>query len=151
MLPFEEVVEALGRTGQHDLGLKVVPVDAIVGTVDRSVDFDRGLRRTSARLRSPLERLAAAQRRGEALPPVSLFRSATSTSFATAITAVDRQVARRTDIDAYSSRSRRACPGRTLVSDLPLKDHERLFRERVPLPVEWRRRTSSAIRGTSAC
>jgi hypothetical protein len=28
----------------------------------------------------------------------------------------------------------------TLVSDLPLKDHERLFRERVPLPAEARRR-----------
>src|SRR5688572_28877365 len=47
MLPFEEVVEALGRTGQHDLGLQVVPLDAIVGTVDRGVDFDRGLRPTS--------------------------------------------------------------------------------------------------------
>ena len=28
----------------------------------------------------------------------------------------------------------------TLVSDLPLKDHERLFRERVPLPPEARQR-----------
>ena len=74
MLPFEEVVEALGRTGQHDLGLQVVPLDAIVGSVDRAVDFDRGLRPTSARLRSRWERIAAAQRRGEALPPVSLYK-----------------------------------------------------------------------------
>ncbi len=74
MLPFEEVVEALGRTGQHDLGLQVVPLDAIVGSVDRAVDFDRGLRPTSARLRSRWERIAAAQRRGESLPPVSLYK-----------------------------------------------------------------------------
>ena len=74
MLPFEEVVEALGRTGQHDLGLQVVPLDAIVGSVDRAVDFDRGLRPTSARLRSRWERIAAAQRRGEAFPPVSLYK-----------------------------------------------------------------------------
>jgi len=74
MLPFEEVVEALGRTGQHDLGLQIVPLDAIVGTLDRAVDFDRGLRPTSARLRSRWERIAAAQRRGEALPPVSLYK-----------------------------------------------------------------------------
>ena len=32
ILPFEEVVEALGRIGQTDLGLQVVPLDAIVKT-----------------------------------------------------------------------------------------------------------------------
>ena len=48
-------------------------LDAIVGTVDRAADFDRGFRPTSQRLRSRWERIAAAQRRGEAMPPVSLF------------------------------------------------------------------------------
>ena len=68
ILPFEEVVDALGRTGQVDRGLQVVPLDAIVGTVDRAVDFDRGFRPTSARLRSRWERIAAASapRRGAA-------------------------------------------------------------------------------------
>src|SRR5215216_4410997 len=74
ILPFEEVVDALGRTGQHDLGVHAVPLDNIVGTVDRTVDFDRGFRPTSQRLRSRWERIAAAQRRGEAMPPVSLFK-----------------------------------------------------------------------------
>src|ERR1700742_4610334 len=73
ILPFEEVVDALGRTGQVDRGLKVVPLDAIVGTVDRAAGFDRGVRPTTTRLRSRWERIAAAQRRGEALPPISLF------------------------------------------------------------------------------
>ncbi len=137
MLPFEEVVESLGRTGQHDLGLQEVPVDAIVGTVDRGVDFDRGLRPTSARLRSRWERIAAAQRRGEALPPVSLYKIGDLYFIRDGHHRVS--VAKslgRTDIDAYvvEVTTRLRLGEETLVSDLPLKDHERLFRERVRLP-----------------
>jgi hypothetical protein len=143
MLPFEEVVEALGRTGQHDLGLEVVPLDAIVGTVDRSVDFDRGFRPTSARLRSRWERIASAQRRGEALPPVSLYKVGDLYFVRDGHHRVS--VAKslgRNDIDAYVTEvaTRVRLGEDTRVSDLPLKDHERLFRERVPLPPETRRR-----------
>jgi hypothetical protein len=143
MLPFEEVVEALGRAGQHDLGLQVVPLEAIVGSVDRTVDFDRGLRPTSARLRSRWERINAAQRRGEALPPVSLFKVGDLYFVRDGHHRVS--VAKslgRTDIDAYVVEVLTRIPlsADTLVSDLPLKDHERLFRERVPLPREARDR-----------
>jgi hypothetical protein len=143
MLPFEEVVEALGRVGQHDLGLRVVPLDAIVGSVDRTVDFDRGLRPTSARLRSRWERINAAQRRGEALPPVSLYKIGDLYFVRDGHHRVS--VAKslgRTDIDAYVTevQTRIKLSEDTLVSDLPLKDHERLFRERVPLPSEARER-----------
>ena len=143
MLPFEEVVEALGRTGQHDLGLQVVPLDAIVGTVDRGVDFDRGFRPTSARLRSRWERIASAQRRGEALPPVSLYKIGDLYFVRDGHHRVS--VAKslgRDDIDAYvvEVTTRVRLGEDTMVSDLPLKDHERLFRERVPLPTEARRR-----------
>src|SRR5215204_7592874 len=58
MLPFEEVIEALGVVGREDAGLQIVPLDAIVGTVDRAADFDRGFRPTSPRLRSRWERIA---------------------------------------------------------------------------------------------
>jgi hypothetical protein len=143
MLPFEEVVEALGRTGQTDRGLQVVPLDAIVGSVDRTVDFDRGLRPTSARLRSRWERIAAAQRRGESLPPVSLYKIGDLYFVRDGHHRVS--VAKslgRTDIDAYVTEvnTRVKLGEDTLVSDLPLKDHERLFRERVPLPAEMRSR-----------
>ncbi len=143
MLPFEEVVEALGRTGQHDLGLQVVPLEAIVGTVDRAVDFDRGFRPTSARLRSRWERIASAQRRGEALPPVSLFKIGDLYFVRDGHHRVS--VAKslgRSDIDAYVTEVNTRVPltEDTLVSELPLKDHERLFRERVPLPPEARSR-----------
>ena len=143
ILPFEEVVEALGRTGQVDRGLQVVPLDMIVGTVDRAVDFDRGFRPTSARLRSRWERIAAAQRRGEALPPISLFQIGDLYFVRDGHHRVS--VAKslgRDDIDAYVTEvTTRLKLGADLrVSELPLKDHERLFRERVPLDPERRAR-----------
>ena len=143
ILPFEEVVEALGRTGQVDRGLQVVPLDMIVGTVDRAVDFDRGFRPTSARLRSRWERIAAAQRRGEALPPISLFQIGDLFFVRDGHHRVS--VAKslgRDDIDAYVTEvTTRLRLGADLrVSELPLKDHERLFRERVPLAAERRAR-----------
>lgn len=145
ILPFEEVVEALGVVGQHDLGLQQVPLASIVGTVDRTVEFDRGFRPTSSRLRSRWERIAAAQRRGEALPPISLYRIGDLHFVRDGHHRVS--VARalgREDIDAYVTEVRtRVRLGRDLkVSDLPQKDHERLFRERVPLPAEQRGRIS---------
>jgi hypothetical protein len=141
ILPFEEVIEALGRTGQHDLGLQVVPLDAIVGSVDRTVDFDRGFRPTSPRLRSRWERIAAAQRRGETMPPVSLFKIGDLYFVRDGHHRVS--VAKslgRPDIDAYVTEVETRVPldSATRISDLPLKDHERLFFERVPLPSEAR-------------
>jgi hypothetical protein len=143
ILPFEEVVEALGRTGQHDLGLQVVSLDGVVGSVDRAVDFDRGFRPTSPRLRSRWERIAAAQRRGESMPPVSLFKIGDLYFVRDGHHRVS--VAKslgRSDIDAYVTEVQTRVPldSETRLSDLPLKDHERLFFERVPLPAEARSR-----------
>jgi len=143
ILPFEEVVDALGVTGREDLGLKIVPLDSIVGTVDRAADFDRGFRPTSPRLRSRWERIAAAQRRGESLPPISLYRVGDLHFVRDGHHRVS--VAKslgREDIDAYVTEIKtRVRLGRELrVGDLPLKDHERLFRERVPLGREERAR-----------
>src|SRR2546423_2919378 len=42
ILPFDEVVAALGRTGERDLGLHAIPLDSIVGTVDRRDDLVEG-------------------------------------------------------------------------------------------------------------
>src|SRR4051812_49614164 len=73
ILPFEEVVEALGFVSETDLGLQRVPLDSIVGTVDRTKEFDRAFRPTSPRLRARWQRIAEAQRRGGAVPPLSLY------------------------------------------------------------------------------
>src|SRR5947209_8170462 len=74
ILPYEEVVEALGFLSEHSDGLKVVPLELIVGTVDRARDFDRSFRPISGRVRRRWEQIAAAVRRGEAMPPIDLLR-----------------------------------------------------------------------------
>src|SRR5204862_962038 len=136
ILPFEEVVDALGRTGQVDRGLQVVPLEKIVGSVDRTVDFDRGFRPTSPRLRSRWERIAAAQRRGEALPPISLYKVGDLYFVRDGHhrVSVAKSLGRQ-DIDAYvvEVTTRLQLGADMRVGDLPLKGHERLFRERVPL------------------
>src|SRR5215208_6086104 len=74
ILPFEEVVQALGRRGERRLGLETIPLDSIVGSVDRTRDFDRRFRPTSRRTRKRWERMATAARRGEAFPPIDVYR-----------------------------------------------------------------------------
>src|SRR4051794_27934369 len=60
ILPFDEVVEALGRVGERSLGLQSIAVDSIVGTVGRGRDFDRSFRPASNRTRTRWERVANA-------------------------------------------------------------------------------------------
>src|ERR671935_2013496 len=74
ILPFEEVVAALGRRGERRLGLQTIELDSIVGTVDRGREFDRRFRPTSGKVRSRWERLATAVRRGADIPPIDVYR-----------------------------------------------------------------------------
>lgn len=74
VLPFDEVVAALGRRGETYLGLQTIKLSSIVGTVDSTRDFDRQFRPTSSRVRERWERLALAQMRGEAMPPIEVYR-----------------------------------------------------------------------------
>jgi hypothetical protein len=73
-MSFDEVVEALGRRAENYLGTKVIPLDAIVGSVDKVRDFDRRFRPTSARSRQRWERLARASRTGEVIPPIDVYQ-----------------------------------------------------------------------------
>ena len=137
ILPFDEVVAELGRTGQVDLGLQVIELDSIIGTVDRDRNFDRAFRPTAGRLRFRWERIAEMMRRGESLPPISVYRVGVvhfvrdghhrvSVSRALGATDIEARV--------VEVRTRVGADRALRVSDLPLKGHERLFRERVPLP-----------------
>ena len=54
--------------------LEVVPLHAIVGTVEPTPSFDSGFRPASEAVRWRWERIALAHRRGEPLPPVALRR-----------------------------------------------------------------------------
>ena len=74
VLPFDDVVAALGLRGERYAGLQTIGLDTIVGTVDSRRDFDRHFRPTSSRVRERWERLALAQRRGESIPPIEVYR-----------------------------------------------------------------------------
>jgi hypothetical protein len=141
VLPYEEVIEALGFASERYAGLQVVPLDRIVGSVDRGRDFDRRFRPTSGRSRGRWEQIAAAARRGESFPPIDVMRVGDLCFVRDGHHRVS--VARalgRTDIDAYVTEVvTRIDAGKAMkLSDLPLKSHERVFFERVPLPAESR-------------
>ncbi len=141
ILPYEEVVAALGFLSEHSAGYAVVPLDAIVGTVDRGREFDRRFRPTSGRARSRWEQIAAAMRRGESMPPVDLVRIGAIYFVRDGHHRVSAARALgRTDIDAYVTEVvTRVGAERTItLADLPLKSHERVFFERVPLPDDAR-------------
>ncbi|HYI35972.1 MAG TPA: hypothetical protein VEX39_05180 [Thermoleophilaceae bacterium] len=139
ILPFDEVVEALGRRGEKRLGLESIPLDSIVGTVDRGREFDRDFRPTTNRVRTRWERIATAQRQGKEMPPIDVYRIGELHFVKDGHHRVS--VARAMgfgSIDAYVTEILtvvRPDPDSPRI-DLPLKSHERLFRERVPLPPE---------------
>jgi hypothetical protein len=137
ILPFDEVVAALGRLGERRLGLQVIPLESIVGSVDRTRDFDRWFRPRSGRSRERWERLARAQRRGEAIPPIDVYRVGelhfvkdghhrVSVAHALGFRTIDAfvtEVTTRIDATGISRRG-----------DLITKDLRRVFLDRVPLP-----------------
>jgi hypothetical protein len=136
ILPFDEVVAALGRRGERRLGLQTLRLDTIVGTVDSTRDFDRRFRPTSDRVRERWERLALAQRRGEPIPPIDVYRVGdmhfvidghhrVSIAMATGAKTIESYVTEvQTQLPPTGIRGRR---------DLLVKSYERIFRARVPL------------------
>jgi hypothetical protein len=146
VLPFSEVVEALGRVEERDLGQQAIELDSILGSVSRGGDhgpFDRKFFPTTERVRTRWEGIASAMRRGVPLPPISVYRVGeihfvrdghhrVSVARALGRDWIDACVVEIvTQIGAERS---------LLISDLPLKSHERLFHERVPLPTRRRKR-----------
>jgi hypothetical protein len=137
MLPFDEVVAALGRRGESDLGVQVVPLETIVGTVDRgSGGFDRAFRPVSDEIRGRWERVATARRQGVELPPIDVYRIGDLHFVRDGHHRVS--VARALGDETIKARVRlvqtELGAGRELeIGDLPLKRHERVFHERVPL------------------
>ncbi|MGH3990931.1 MAG: chromosome partitioning protein ParB [Pseudonocardiaceae bacterium] len=141
VLPFDEVVAALGKEGETQLGLQMIELDSVVGSVDRTRDFDRRFRPRSGRSRERWQRLAVAARRGEAIPPISVYRVGdlhfvsdghhrVSVAHALGLDAIEAYVTEvRTRLSTHGIRHR---------GDLVLKDYRRVFLDRVPLPAAAR-------------
>jgi hypothetical protein len=137
ILPFHDVVAALGRTGERDLGLQQIPLDSVCGSVDRTQDFDRWFRPLTEATRERWERLDRAQRLGETVPPIDVYRVGelhfvkdghhrVSVALALLLRTIDAfvtEVTTRIDATGISRRG-----------DLITKDLRRVFLDRVPLP-----------------
>src|SRR5690348_4158289 len=136
ILPFDEVVRALGRKGERALGLQTITLASIVGTIDRTRDFDRRFRPTSNRLRERWQGIDMALRRGRGMPPISVYRIGdlhfvrdghhrVSIAIAWGLKTIDAYVTEvHTTISSKGIRRR---------GDLLMKSYERIFHDRVPL------------------
>ncbi|MET0929993.1 MAG: ParB N-terminal domain-containing protein [Aeromicrobium sp.] len=140
-MSFDEVVDALGRRAEHYAGTKVIPLDAIVGSVDKVRDFDRRFRPTSTVSRQRWERLARASRTGEVIPPIDVYQIGdyyfvrdghhrVSVARSLGVTLIEARV---TTIETFL-----APVGITARVDLELKFWRRLMLERVPFTGEAR-------------
>jgi len=143
LLPFDEVVAALGRRGGVDLGEQVIEVDSVVGSVDRTTGFDRLFRPTSDEVERRFERINVALRRGEEMPPIDVYRIGDVHFVIDGHhrVAVARALEWKT-INAHVTEVLTVVGAdRDLrLEDLPVKGHERVFAERVPLPPRMRER-----------
>src|SRR4051794_8103303 len=72
LIPFEEASRRLRVSGQSYLGLREIPIDRIVGSVDRGADFDRDFKPRRGLSRSRLASLRSAFGDG-ALPPIQVY------------------------------------------------------------------------------
>ena len=68
LLSFDEVKGSLGAFNQVYLGVRVVPVEKIVGSVNRYRDFDRAFLPARANLEARWKRIDRAYHRSEELP-----------------------------------------------------------------------------------
>jgi hypothetical protein len=139
ILPFGEVVAALGQTGERRLGVMTIKLRSIVGSVDRPWDFDRRFRPRSAGQRERWERVAVAQRRGAPMPPIEVYRVGDLHFVRDGHHRVSVALARREKVieaDVTEVLTRLPAKGIRFRSDLVVKTYERLFRERVPLSRE---------------
>ena len=141
MLPFDEVVAASAPRGV-DIGEQVITLDSIVGTVDRRRgEFDRDFRPSPDPRALGAHRRGPQARRGDAAdrrlphrrpalrprrPPPRLRRP--------------RQKEKDINARVTDVRTKLGADRALTMRDLPLKAHERVFHERVPLSAEQRSR-----------
>ncbi|WP_286929432.1 MULTISPECIES: hypothetical protein [Aeromicrobium] len=136
-LSFDEVVDALGRRGERRIGLHLIPLDAIIGSVDKVRDFDRRFRPTSDKSRARWERIARASRIGEEIPPIDVYKLGdyyfvrdghhrVSVARALRLRLIEAEVTEVQTLLEPRDIGRR--------EDLELKHWRKVFLQRVPLP-----------------
>jgi hypothetical protein len=74
LLSLSDVTRRLRILGEHYVGMREIPITAIVGSVDRAVDFDRLFRTRRRELRRRLDALQDALGDGP-MPPISVYEA----------------------------------------------------------------------------
>jgi len=74
LLPFDEVRARLPLRGQHYVGLQVVPIEKIIGSVGRYQDFDRAFLPRHSREASRWISIDVARLQDMDLPPIELYK-----------------------------------------------------------------------------
>jgi hypothetical protein len=136
-LSFQEVVDALGHVDEVALGVQVIPVEQIVGSVDRVREFDPKFRPRTGLSRQRFERIDEAVRRGHPLPPIDVYRIGQIYFVRDGHHRV--AVHRALELESIEADVRLV---RTLVepddvharSDLAARELRKLFLQRVPVP-----------------
>ncbi|THF71316.1 DUF4032 domain-containing protein [Deinococcus sp. Arct2-2] len=73
LLPFDWI-KHLGPQGEHQLGLKAIPVEQITGSVDRYREFDRHYLPKEKHLDERWIGVRSAQLEGKELPPIQVYK-----------------------------------------------------------------------------
>jgi hypothetical protein len=136
-LSFQEVVDALGLVDEVALGIRVIPVEQIVGSVDRVREFDPKFRPRTGLSRQRFERIDEAVRRGHPLPPIDVYQIGGIYFVRDGHHRV--AVYRALELESIEADVRLV---RTLVepddvhahSDLAARELRKLFLQRVPVP-----------------
>lgn len=141
MLPFEDVIEVLGRVSERYIGIEAISVTSVVGSVEKAKEFDRSFRPTSNRIRHRWQSIDAAHRKGEPMPPIDVYRVGdlhfvrdghhrVSVAVEMGLEVIDASVT-----EVKTRLSPNGIVGRR---DLITKDYERIFQARVPLAPKMR-------------
>lgn len=74
LLPYDEIRSHIPFRGEHTIGLREVPLEKIVGSVNRYHDFDRAFLPRQTHTRSRWESIDRAHMRDVILPPIELYK-----------------------------------------------------------------------------
>ncbi len=74
LLPFDEIIQHIGTQESHELGLKYIPIDAIVGSVGRYTEFTRDFLPLSGSLKTRWARVKSTFKDFKDMPPIQVYQ-----------------------------------------------------------------------------
>lgn len=136
LLSFDEVKSALGAVEQVYLGMRIVEVAKIVGSVGRHRDFDRAFLPSKGDLGARWKRIDEMMHRAEELPPISLYKIGDAYFVRDGnhrVSVARQQGVEMIDAEVIELRSRVPIDSAITARDLLHKLEQRRLLERLPI------------------